>query len=280
MFKRIGLALAFSPTCKALLLEAKRLQNLFDSELILIHVGIKDDKSQQKMNELVQFAKLEVGKFKLIWRLGEPAATIIELCKEEKIDLLIAGALRHENLLKYYVGSIALKILRQAPCSLLILIEPSMEQIKYEKVAIEAEDLSPYSGVLEVGVRLAKIKKANHLYFVREARFYNLGLSVLSEYSMGEVSEIRKKILRQEYEKVEERLTKIDLKETPYTIKIVAGKTGYELGKYARNIKADMLVVGAVKKRLNFIDRLFTNNLEFIFEDIPCNLLVIKNKKL
>jgi nucleotide-binding universal stress UspA family protein len=280
MFKRIGLALAFSPTCKALLLEAKRLQNLFDSELILIHVGIKDDKSQQKMNELVQFARLEVGKFKLIWRLGEPSATIIELCKEEKIDLLIAGALRHENLLKYYVGSIALKILRQAPCSLLILIEPSMEQIKYEKVAIEAEDLSPYSGVLEVGVRLAKIKKANHLYFVREARFYNLGLSVLSEYSMGEVSEIRKKILRQEYEKVEERLTKIDLKETPYTIKIVAGKTGYELGKYARNIKADMLVVGAVKKRLNFIDRLFTNNLEFIFEDIPCNLLVIKNKKL
>ena len=279
MFKKIGLALAFSPTCRALLLEAVRLKKLYDSELVLIHVGIKNEKSLKQMNELIQFAGLENSKFNLIWRLGEPASTIIDICKEEKVDLLIAGALRHENLLKYYVGSIALKILRQAPCSLLILIEPSVKLIRYNDIAIEAEDLSPHSSVLDIGIQLATSKNARHLYFVREAKLYALGLSVLSEYSMEEISEIRKKTVRQEYEKVEAKLSSVDLKGIPATIKIIAGKTGYELRKYASHIEADLLVIGAIKKRLNFIDRLFTNNLEFIFEDIPCNLLVIKNRR-
>ncbi len=278
MFKRIGLALAFSPTCKALLMEAVRLRDLFDAELILIHVGIKDDRSQKQMNELVSFAGLEAGNFKLIWKSGEPAGTIIEVCKEEAMDLLIAGALRHENLLKYYVGSIALKILRHAPCSLLILIEPKVKAIRYRCVAIESEDLTPTSRVLAAGAAMATLKKADHLYFVREAKLYALGLSVLSEYSREEISGMRKNMLQQEFEKVEERVAQLDLKGTPFNIKIISGKTGYELRKYASHIHADLLVLGAVKKRLNFIDRLFTNNLEFIFEDIPCNLLVVKNK--
>jgi len=279
MFKRIGLALAFSPTCKALLLEAVRLKKLFDAELILIHVGVKDEKSLKQMNELIQFASLETGNYKLIWQIGEPAGTIITICKEEKIDLLIAGALRQENLLKYYVGSIALKILRHAPCSLLILVEPTVKAIRYNNVAIESEDLSPKSRVLDAGVAMATLKNAGHLYFVREAKLYALGLSVLSEYSREEISEMRKNMVRQEFEKVEERLTGLDLKGIPFNIKIIAGKTGYELRKYARHIEADLLVIGAVKKQLNFIDRIFTNNLEFIFEDIPCNLLVVKNQQ-
>ena len=47
MYKRIGVAVAFSPRCEAIIGEAARLQKLYDAELILIHIGdeIPDEKS-------------------------------------------------------------------------------------------------------------------------------------------------------------------------------------------------------------------------------------------
>ena len=49
-----------------------------------------------------------------------------QLHEEKKIDLLILGAVKREQILKYYVGSIARKITRQAKCSILLLIKPSL----------------------------------------------------------------------------------------------------------------------------------------------------------
>jgi hypothetical protein len=39
VFKRVGLAIAFSPRLEALLCEAARLKRYWQSELVLIHVG-------------------------------------------------------------------------------------------------------------------------------------------------------------------------------------------------------------------------------------------------
>ena len=42
LFKKLGLAITFSPTGKALLKETKRLSEIFNSGLVLIHVGEKN----------------------------------------------------------------------------------------------------------------------------------------------------------------------------------------------------------------------------------------------
>ena len=74
-------------------------------------------------------------------------------------------------------------------------------------------------------------------------------------------------------------LEDVDTENVRINIKVIAGKSGFELRKFTRQVKASLLVMGAVKKKLDFIDRLFTNKMEYIIEDIPCNLLIIKSQQ-
>lgn len=277
MYKKLGLALAFSPTCAALLAEASRLQKLYKSELILIHVGIKDEENELRMNEYIRQAGMRTEAVTVVWKLGKPARVIIKTCRKYQIDLLIAGALRKENLINYYIGSIARKIIRKAPCSVLIFTEPSTLGKKINRMLIDVENTPLLSKVIEVGLQQARMRKVSFIHFVREMKLYGLSMSVLSEYSMDELSDHRKNLIEQEIKRIDKRLEKYDLTGFRKRIKILTGKAGYELRKYARKSDIDLMVIGALENKLSFVDRLFMNNLEFIVEDIPCNLLIVKS---
>ena len=86
MYKKIGVAVAFSPSCKAIIGEAARLQRLFDAELILIHVG--DEKQDEKayMKTLVDSADVNMDKLKIIWEKGHTANKILSIGEKEKIN--------------------------------------------------------------------------------------------------------------------------------------------------------------------------------------------------
>ena len=197
MYRKIGLALAFSPTFTALMAEAVRLKDAFKSELVLIHVGIKDLEKEAKIQALLQKFKLNEQEVKIIWKQGKPARTIIKSCKKEGIDLLIAGALKHENLINYYIGSIARKILRKAPCSILIFTEPSEKAKKVSEIVIDAENTPLRPEVIQTGLTLGKIIKPRMIHFVKEIKLYGLTISVMSEYSIEETSELRKSMIYQ-----------------------------------------------------------------------------------
>ncbi|WP_373396741.1 universal stress protein [Algoriphagus halophilus] len=94
MYQKIALAIAFSPRIEALISETKRLVELFESELILIHVGKKTDELVQKLEGLVENAQLPKDRTKIIWKEGKPGKMILEACRDEKVDLLVAGALK------------------------------------------------------------------------------------------------------------------------------------------------------------------------------------------
>ena len=71
-----------------------------------------------------------------MFKAGDPVDVILSVSEEKKIDLLILGALKRENFLKYYVGSIARKITRQANCSVLLLINPSVDRLPCRHVVV------------------------------------------------------------------------------------------------------------------------------------------------
>jgi len=66
MYKKIGLAIAFSPRIEALIAEAKRLVQIFDAELVLIHVGVKNPDLESKLEEIVTRQGLKQIPTKLI----------------------------------------------------------------------------------------------------------------------------------------------------------------------------------------------------------------------
>lgn len=277
MFNKIALALAFSPTCKALLLESIRIKNLYQSRLILIHIGPKTEANEAYLKGLLEETGLDYREEDIIWKEGKPAKEILSICKTEQIDLLIAGALKRENLFVQYLGSVARKILRKSACSVLVLVSPSESPKPFTEIVIDTEDHPLTRQVVEAGFSIGK-KEISQLHLVREIQLYGLSTSIASEGTEKELASMRKKIVQQEFNKLENIIDKIETGNLRINYKILAGKSGFELAKYSRKIKADLLVVGALPKKFALFDRVFIHDLEYIFVDLPCNLLVIKAK--
>lgn len=274
-FKRIGLAIAFSPRLEALLSEAARLKRFWHSELVLIHVGEASPDAAASLNALLNRVGLSENEVIIRWEQGEPAKRILSVCKEEKVDLIIAGALKKENLLKYYLGTIARKILRKADCSVLLLLNPSVESKPLLNIVVNAED-SPYvEQALEVGCALGKYEKSNWLHVVREIKLYGLTMSAADQHSEDEYTKLRNDLVSTEIDNVQKMLNKIPHEGLKVNIKILSGKAGFELAQFAIRKHADLLVVGAAPRKFSFFDRVFPHDQEYIFADLPCNLLVV-----
>jgi len=279
-FKRIGLAIAFSPRLEALLSEAARLKRFWQSELVLIHVGEASSDAAASLLAILNKIGLSENEVVIRWEHGEPAKRILSVCREEKVDLIIAGALKKENLLKYYLGTIARKILRKADCSVLLLLNPTVDSKPLSNIVVNTED-SPYvEQALEVACELGKAEKSNWIHVVREIKLYGLTMSAADQRSEEEYSRLRMELVSTEIDNVQKMMNKIPHEGLKVNIKILSGKAGYELAQFAIRKHADLLVVGAPPRKFSFFDRVFPHDQEYIFADLPCSLLIVNAKNM
>jgi nucleotide-binding universal stress UspA family protein len=275
MFTKIALAVAFSPRMEALLAETKRLVELFLSDLILIHVGEKTDELENEFQEVLRRHGLDIDRTTIIWKQGKPAKMILEACKESKVDLLVAGAMKEEGFLKYYMGSVGRKIIRKSPCSVLTLIDPKPETTSFSKVVLNGTQLEITPFVIAKGVVFSREVKAEQVHILNEIKMYGLQMGAASEDSEGEIAQTRRKLVQDEMDYVQEILKGIETNDLKINIKVTGGKWAIELGRFCEKIEADLLVVGD-DQRLTFFDRLFPHDLEDLLSTLPCNLLILK----
>lgn len=277
-FRKIGLALAFSPRMEALLAEAARLKKLWNSELVLIHVGRQGEKEEKLLNELMTRTGLNNGNdVRLLWASGKPADQILRACRNESVDLLIAGALRKENLVQFYLGTIARKILRKADCSVLMFTDPSTSPQPLKNIIVNAED-SPYvEEAIKAACEIAKYDRATWLHIVKEIRHHSMSVSVDDHNTDSDGSE--NLLIEEKISDVEKILQKIPHGGLKINVKVVSGKGGFEIAKFTQRKQGDLLVVGASPRRSTLFDRVFPHDLEYIFKDLPCNLLIVHPDK-
>lgn len=277
--QKIGLAIAFSPTAGALLAEACRLAKLFDSQLILMHVGNRNAEEDKKLNELIQTVNLLGVTYKIIWRIGNPATEILHVCQEENIDLLVAGALKKENLLQNYIGTVARKIMRKSDCSVLMIQNPTKNPSPLRNVVVAAEGSPHVELAVETACQISRLENAQWIHIVRELKLLGLTLAVNEQCNEEEYAESKQGMVREEVEQVEKMLARIPHEGQKINIKMLSGKSGFELAIFTEKKKAELLIVGAPAQRLSLVDRLFPHDLEYIFANLPCNLLVVKPRK-
>lgn len=273
--RKIGLALAFSPRMEAIMAEAMRLVHLYNSHLVLVHVGDKSKEADEKVTQLISNYNLEKERIKILWKKGDPAESILKACHEEGVDLLIAGALRKENIMQHYLGSIARKILRKANCSVLMLTNPVLDPKPFSNIVVNAEDSAYVQEALSMACSIAEHDQAAWVHVVREVKLYGLSMAAVDDCTEEEYNEVRNGLLKTEIESVEQLLHKVPHAGVKINIKLLSGKSGFELSKFAQRKQADLLVVGASPRRFFLFDRVFTHDLEYIFQDLPCNLLIV-----
>jgi nucleotide-binding universal stress UspA family protein len=277
-FRKIGLAIAFSPTAEAMLAEASRLANLFSAELVLIHVGDHGAEEEQKLAKLAQGVGLK-NAYKLEWRKGDPVREILKACNEGQIDLLVAGALKKEKMVKHYVGSVARAIMRKADCSVYMVNNPSVNPQPIQQIVVNAED-SPYvERAIAIGCRMAELEKSSWVHIVRELKLLGLALTASEQSTEQEYSDYKHGLMQDEINSVEKILASIPHENLKINIKMLSGKSGFELCKFVEKKQGGLLVVGAPQRRLSFFDRIFPHDLEYVFGELPCNLLVVNQPK-
>src|SRR5690606_26330945 len=243
MYNKIALAVAFSPRMEALICEAKRMKDVYGASLIFIHIGQDTQEKRKDLQTLLDKHQVDMDDTKVIWKEGKPVKSIIQVCNQENVDLLIAGALKQENVFTYYIGSIARKIIRKAKCSVLVLIEPSLEAKNFDKVVINGTQQSQTREVIRKGVSLCQYEQSSQVFIVNEIKMYLLRMATASEESEAKASIIKRQLVQDEINYVENILKDIDQGNLKINIKVTGGRWAIELAKFAEKIKADLLIV-------------------------------------
>jgi nucleotide-binding universal stress UspA family protein len=275
MYQKLALAIAFSPRMEALIAEARKLIQIFEGELILIHVGTKTPELETQLAEVLSRHCGDLHRIKTIWKEGKPAKTILKTCEEEGVDLLVLGALKKEGILTYYIGSVARKVIRKSKCSVLTLIEPKIETTHFSKVVINGTELEITPLVIARGLKFCQAERSSQVHILNEIKMYGFQMATAGEGTETEVANTRRKLVQDEIQYVQDILDKLDQTGLKINIKVTAGKWAVELVRYCESIEADLLILGD-EQGLTFIDRLFPHDLEGILEELPCNLLIVK----
>ena len=276
-FKKIMVGFAFSPNLKANVYESLRMAHYFGGELIFVHVGSKAPEKESRFKEIVASSPIHSGKFTIEWREGNPVNSLLQASEEFKVDLILLGALKRENVLKFYLGSIARKITRRAKCSVLLLIKPSVERKPCQHIVVNGFDSPQTKDTIESSFLVAKALGVKKISLVEEISTSEVAVAVDDDKSLRRATLKKEKLRRREQTRVKDVVKKLPAKLTAdinWTTQSIFGRRGYSIGHYAKVVRADLLVMNA-QENLGFIDRLITRDLEHILAELPTDVLII-----
>ncbi|NJB71446.1 nucleotide-binding universal stress UspA family protein [Saonia flava] len=278
-FNTILFGFAFSPSLKTNILETSRVAHFFDSRLVLLHVGKKTLEKERNIEELLNQIEHKNLPIDIKWEEGDPYEIILNSCKEENIDLLMLGALQHENLYQFYVGSIARKLTRKVCCSVLLLIKPSEERVPCQHIVVNGLDAPETPVAITDAFYVANLLGSKQVTVVEEIRQKEIQVIVEDDRSLKKTNILKERLKHREESRVRKIIDALP-KDLTHTLKIktqsIFGKRGYSIGHYAEVVRADLLVMNAPKKT-SILDRIFPHDIEYILSDLPTDILIIRN---
>ena len=279
-FKKILVGFAFSPNLKANVYESLRMAHYLGGKLIFVHVGSKTPEKESRFKEIIASSPVQSEKIVIEWRVGSPVNTLLLASKEFNVDLILLGALKRENVVKFYLGSIARKITRKAKCSVLLLINPSVERRPCQHIVVNGFDSPQTIDTIQAAFMVAKALGSKKISLVEEISRSKVAVSVDDDRSLRRATLKKEKLRRQEQIRVKDVVKKLPAKlnsDINWTTQSIFGSRGYSIGHYAKVVRADLLVMNA-QENLSFIDRLFTRDLEHILAELPTDVLIINSK--
>lgn len=250
----------------------------FNAKLVIIHVGERTDEKYKKFEDILAPFAAQNLEHEFVFTSGKPVEVILRATHILKIDLLIIGALQRENVLNYYVGSIARKITRKAKCSVLLLIKPSIDRVPCNHIVVnglkDPKTEQSIKTAFYVGHQLGTAK----MTIVEEIRQQEVHVNVDDDISLRKAAIAKEKLSRREDSRVQKIVNDIPQEMKDQTIiktQPIFGQRGYSIGHYAEVVRADLLIMNAPSKT-RFWDRLFPHDIEHILTELPTDVLIIQ----
>jgi nucleotide-binding universal stress UspA family protein len=270
-YKTIAVASTFSPRFEQVLSEAKRIRDRFGAELSLIYVGEHDEKTAEKFRGAL--AQLHLPSEPIIhYRQGDPAEAILKAIVDNNVDLVVAGALEKEVILRPVLGNVARRLVREAGCSVLLFTKPERQPKPLRQIVFIADYSEHGQQALKKTLGLAAAESCQRLYVVRIYTTFDEARSSLRA-DVGDGAP-RPLTFEEEEAALEEFVLAAGQTDVPIEARCLRGNTGFAASDFVQSVEADLLVVPVHASR-DKGERL-PNHIAWITNVIPCNLWVIR----
>jgi len=279
-FETIAVAVAFSPTLKSILENAKRLSKVFGAKLILIHIGDKTERKEAELNELLHSIRIKESKTEIIWDNGDVEQKLLHHLKENVADLFIIGALQEEHFLKkYFISSISRSIMRKAKCSTLVLTDPEKIHGHLKRIVVNGNDNPKTQLTLKTAAYIAEADKVKEMYVIKEVYLPGMSSVIADGQSDDEARKLEQKYIDLANETCKTYLENLpELSKTKIKTRVMNGQPGHCISQFARTINADLMIINSPDKPMGFLDRVFTHDMEHIISNLTCNLLIVHSR--
>jgi nucleotide-binding universal stress UspA family protein len=267
-YRFIAVASAFSPRFVHVLAEAKRIRDRFDSTLSLIYAGERDEATAKKFADVLAQLDLPADSH-IYYETGEPASAILRAADSNKVDLIVAGALEKEVILRPFLGNVARRLVRDADCSVILFTHPETEPKPLKKIVFMADYSEQGQRALRMTLHLAEQERCERLYAIR----------VYTTFDEARASRRTKtsepaRTLEEEEAALEKFILQAGPTDVPIEARCVRGNTAYAASDFVQAVEADLLAVPAVRE--SETEKELPPQIAWIMDVIPCNLWVIR----
>ena len=271
-YRTVAVASTFSPRFRQVLAEAKRVRDRLCRQLHLIYVGGRDDETAKKFAAaLLELALPEDSA--IHYQQGEdPAAAILDAVRANEIDLLVAGALEKEVVLRPFLGNVARTLVRKADCSVILFIKPESEPKPFGRIVFLADYSEHARAALLKALRLASLEKCERLYVIRVYTTFDEARAK-ARTDAPEAGSAGTRTLEEEEIALEQFIDSAGPNDVPIEARCIRGNTGYAALDFIQSIDASLLVVPIDPAASG--DGL-PSHVAWITDTIPCNLWVIR----
>ena len=270
-YRTVAVASTFSPRFVQVIAEAKRIRDRLASQLHLIYVGKRDEETTRKFNSAL--LQLELPPDSTIhYQEGDPAAAILEAARANGIDLIVAGALEKEAVLRQFLGNVARRLVREASCSVMLFTRPEQDPKPLCRIVLMAEYSDHGRAALHKALRLAALENCEKLFVIRVYTTFDAARAKAQKKSAKSGDQPARTLEEEEVE-LERFIDSAGPTDVPIEARCIRGNTGYAVLDFVQSVEAALLVVpvdpGSSEGGL-------PAHVAWVTDVIPCNLWVIR----
>lgn len=247
------------------LAEAKRIRDRLAAHLHLIYVGEQDDSTTEKFAHAISHLGLP-AESTVHYQAGEPARSILQVCEAHGIELIVAGALEREVILRPFLGNVARVLVREARCSVMLFTKPSELPVQMRQMVFIADHSPHAAAAFKTMLQLAAAERTERVHVVRVYTSFDEARAALG-------TDPDARTLEEEERALEQFIDAAGPTDVPIEPRCIRGTTGFAALDFIQGIEADLLVVpvdpGAPRGEL-------PHHVAWITDTIPCNLWVIR----
>jgi nucleotide-binding universal stress UspA family protein len=269
-YKTIAVASTFSPRFKQVLAEAKRIRERFPADVHLVYAGERNEEIAKKFSDALAQLDLPLDS-KIHYEKGDPAEAILRSLAREKIDVVVAGALEKEFVLHPFLGNVARRLVREAPCSVMLFTTPALKPKPLRRIVFVADYSDTKLEALKRTLPFAAAESCERLYVIRIITTFDQARASIRGNAKGVAKPSGDD---DEEEALEKFVLSAGPTDVPIEARCIRGNTGLAASDFVQSVKADLLVV-PLQKNEGGAQQL-PNNIAWVTDVIPCNLWVIR----